>query len=82
MATIMEKDSLIHLIAYARSIVSLRLGKEHPEYEKLYDFLAKKRNWIYSTSPEKIDMDKEVPPLQEIIKKYKDLPELPQFRQA
>ena len=79
MATIMEKESLIALIAYATSIVALRMENSE-QYEELMDFLAEKRHWTYATPHEEIDLDSEVKPLQEIIKKYKALPLLPQFQ--
>ena len=41
MATIMEKESLIDLIAYAKSIISLRMERSE-QYEELARFLAKK----------------------------------------
>ncbi|MDO5356599.1 MAG: hypothetical protein Q4E77_03775 [Conchiformibius sp.] len=41
MATIMEKESLIDLIAYAKSIISLRMERSE-QYEELVRFLAKK----------------------------------------
>ncbi|QMT34097.1 hypothetical protein LNQ82_06515 [Conchiformibius steedae DSM 2580] len=79
MATIMEKESLIDLIAYATSIVALRMENSE-QYEELMDFLAEKRHWTYATPHEEIDLDSEVKPLQEMIKKYKALPLLPQFQ--
>ncbi|WP_304333696.1 hypothetical protein [Conchiformibius steedae] len=79
MATIMEKDSFLHLISYATSIVVLRT-EDSEEHEKLMDFLAEKRHWTYATPHEEIDLDSEVKPIQEIIKKYKELPLLPQFQ--
>ena len=79
MATIMEKESLIDLIAYATSIVALRMENSE-QYEELMDFLAEKRHWTYATPHEEIDLDSEVKPLQEMIKKYKGLPLLPQFQ--
>ena len=79
MATIMEKESLIDLIAYATSIVALRMENSE-QYEEVMDFLAEKRHWTYATPHEEIDLDSEVKPLQEIIKKYKALPLLPQFQ--
>lgn len=79
MATIMEKESFLNLIAYATSIIALRLPRSE-EYEEVADYLADKRHWAYSTDPEDIDLDTEVPPIQAIIKKYENLPILPQFR--
>lgn len=79
MATIMEKESLIDLIAYAKSIISLRMERSE-QYEELARFLARKRRWVYATPHEEIDLDSEVKTLQEIIKKYKELPLLTQFQ--
>ena len=79
MAIIMEKESLIDLIAYATSIVALRMENSE-QYEEVMDFLAEKRHWTYATPHEEIDLDSEVKPLQEMIKKYKELPLLPQFQ--
>lgn len=76
----MEKDSLIHLIAYASSIISLKLEENSNEFEENMKFLSKKRNSIYSTSPEEIELNSEVESVQSIIKKYQNLPNLPQFQ--
>lgn len=78
----MEKDSLIHLISYAKSIVALRMerSQQFPQYEELAGFLAKKRRWVYITPHEEIDLDSEVKPIQDIIKEYKKLPLLPRFQ--
>ncbi|MDO5686819.1 MAG: hypothetical protein Q4G42_05500 [Neisseria sp.] len=79
MATLMEKDTLIHLIAYAMSIIVLKQERSD-EYEKNADFLVSKRDYIYSTSPQDIDFDVEVAAIKPIIEKYKHLPNLPEFQ--
>lgn len=80
MATIMEKDSLLHLTAYAASLISLRSDSTFPDHEADADFVAQKRFYAYTTSHEEINFEAEISPLQKIIEKYKSLPLLPEFR--
>ena len=75
----MEKESLIDLIAYATSIVALRMENSE-QYEELMDFLAEKRHWTYATPHEEIDLDSEVKPLQEMIKNTRNCPCFPNFK--
>ena len=79
MATIIEKDSLINLISYAESIIILRV-EPSDERDEIASFLNKQKRWMYSVSPEEIDIEAEAPKIQEIIEKYKDYPLLPNFQ--
>lgn len=79
MATIMEKDSLLHMIAYATSLIILKLDQSE-EREQQGDFLAQKREYVYATPPEQIDLPAEVAAVREVITRYEHLPNLPQFQ--
>lgn len=79
MATIMQKDVLISLLARANSAVMLKLEPSE-EYDRQIDFLAAKGRYVYTTAPEEIDFDNEAAIIREIINRYQNLPTLPQFQ--
>lgn len=81
MATLMEKDSLINFLAYASSIVLLRLERGSDEYEENLTIIARKRNYFYSTPPEEIPFKHEAAEIRALIAKYEHLPILPNYQQ-
>lgn len=80
MATIMEKDSLIHLISYAGATISLKLEENSHDFQENMKIISNKRNVIYTQKPEEIDFNAEVASIQKIINAYKNLPNLPQYQ--
>lgn len=80
MATIMELESLLNLIAYAESIVLLRV-ESSAERDEAADFLASKRREVRDALPNGIgDVDDFARPIQAIIKKYENNPVLEKFQ--
>ncbi|MBN6078462.1 hypothetical protein [Aggregatibacter actinomycetemcomitans] len=73
MATLMQKDVLIEMAAYARSIIAHRT-EPNTELNDDQVELVKMRNFIYSTSPDKLDFDKLVSEINYIKDKYISLP--------
>lgn len=80
MATLMEKDSLINALAYAGSIVLLRLEEDSAEFQENLDLLSNKRNYFYDTPPEEIPFKREAAEIKALIAKYEHLPLLPKFQ--
>lgn len=81
MATLMEKDSLINALAYAGSIVLLRLERGSAEYQENLDLISGKRNYYYRTEPEEIPFKREAAEIRALIAKYEHLPILPNYQQ-
>ena len=79
MATIMQKDVLISLLARANAAVMLKLEPSE-EYDRQIDFLAAKGRYVYTSDPEEIDFDNEAAAIRAIIQRYQHLPNLPQFQ--
>lgn len=73
MATIMQKDVLIEVVAYTQAIISKRTAPNAPRNED-QRFLSNLRDYLYSTAPDKIDYQKTLDDLKNIKEKYKDLP--------
>ena len=57
MATIMQKDVLIEVVAYTQAIIIKRTAPDAPRNED-QRFLSNLRDYIYSTAPDKIDYQK------------------------
>ncbi|RIY37420.1 hypothetical protein [Psittacicella gerlachiana] len=72
--TIVQKDVLIDLVAYAQAFLGKRLPLPLNEDQVL---LAKIRNKIYRTSYKDLDYKLLVEQIKGIIDKYKHLPQLP-----
>lgn len=73
MATLMEKDVLIEVIASAMAN-TFHYKNKHGESADLLDdkkTLREKRMWVYFTSNEDIDYEKELKPMQQIRDRYK-----------
>lgn len=75
MATLMEKERLLNLIAYAESIVLLRVAPADLR-DRLTRFLGEQRSWILAVAPEAIDINAIAPAIQDIIEQYKNHPVL------
>ena len=73
MATIMQKDVLIEVVAYTQAIISKRTALNAPRNED-QRFLSNLRDYLYSTAPDKIDYQKTLDDVKNIKEKYKDLP--------
>lgn len=73
MATIMQKDVLIEVVAYTQAIISKRTAPNAPRNEE-QRFLSNLRDYLYSTAPDKIDYQKTLDDVKNIKEKYKDLP--------
>lgn len=76
MATIMQKDVLIELIAYASATLAKRLPLPFNDDQK---YLANLRNTVYSTPYQEIDYENLCGKVNAIRDKYKNMPVLPQF---
>ena len=72
MATIMQKDVLIEVVAYTQAIISKRTAPNAPRNED-QRFLSNLRDYLYSTAPDKIDYQKTLDDVKNIKEKYKDL---------
>lgn len=73
MATIMQKDVLIEVVAYTQAIISKRTAPNAPRNED-QRFLSNLRDYLYSTASDKIDYQKTLDDVKNIKEKYKDLP--------
>lgn len=73
MATIMEKDVLIEVVAYTQAIIIKRTAPDAPRNED-QRFLSNLRDYIYSTAPDKIDYQKTLDYVKNIRDKYVNLP--------
>lgn len=73
MATLMEKDVLIEVVAYTQAIIIKRTEPNAPRNED-QRFLSNLRDYLYSTAPDKIDYQKTLDDVKNIKEKYKDLP--------
>lgn len=73
MATIMQKDVLIEVVAYTQAIISKRTAPNALRNED-QRFLSNLRDYLYSTAPDKIDYQKTLDDVKNIKEKYKDLP--------
>lgn len=73
MATIMQKDVLIEVVAYTQAIISKRTAPNAPRNED-QRFLSNLRDYLYSTAPDKVDYQKTLDDVKNIKDKYKDLP--------
>lgn len=73
MATIMQKDVLIEVVAYTQAIIIKRTAPDAPINED-QRFLSNLRDYLYSTAPDKIDYQKTLDDVKNIKDKYKDLP--------
>ena len=67
MATLMEKERLLNLIAYAESIVLLRVAPADLR-DQLTRFLGEQRSRILAAAPETIDLNA-IPAIQDIPSK-------------
>ena len=70
MATLMEKERLLNLIAYAESIVLLRVAPTDLR-DQLTRFLGEQRSRILAAAPEAIDINAIAPAIQNIVEQYK-----------
>lgn len=73
MATIMQKDALIELVANAQAIVIKRVDPDLPLTDDEIR-LGKIRDYLYSTAPDKIDYQKTLDDVKNIKDKYVNLP--------
>lgn len=73
MATIMQKDVLIEVVAYTQAIIIKRTAPDAPRNED-QRFLSNLRDYIYSTAPDKIDYQKTLDDVKNIRDKYENLP--------
>ena len=67
MATLLEKERLLNLIAYAESIVLLRVAPADLR-DQLTHFLGEQRSRILAVAPEAIDLNA-IPAIQDIPSK-------------
>lgn len=67
-ATLMEKERLLNLIAYAESIVLLRVAPTDLR-DQLTRFLGEQRSRILAAAPEAIDINAIAPAIQDIPSK-------------
>ena len=68
MCTLMQKDSLIHLVAEAQATLTLRIDPQAPFSDDIYD-----------SSPDDIDFNSLSEEIMSIDSKYKNLPILEQY---
>lgn len=73
MATIIQKDVLIELVANTQAIISKRTPPNKPRNDD-QRFLSNLRDELYSTSPDKIDYQKTLDDVKNIKDKYVNLP--------
>ena len=73
MATIMQKDVLIEVVANTQAIISKRTPSNKPRNDD-QRFLSNLRDELYSTSPDKIDYQKTLDDVKNIKDKYVNLP--------
>ena len=71
----MEKERLLNLIAYAESIVLLRVAPTDLR-DQLTRFLGEQRSRILAAAPEAIDINAIAPAIQNIVEQYKNHPVL------
>ena len=73
MATLMQKDVLIEVVANALAIIDLRT---EPTAEDNADqqYLSNLRETLYSLQPEEIDYASKLAEIRNIQEKYKNLP--------
>lgn len=72
MATIMEKDVLIEVVASSLALISRKLNyQEHLNHNEDCNRLIEIRNYLYSTFPHEIDYEKILSECQFIKNKYK-----------
>ena len=76
MCTLMQKDSLIHLVAEAQATLTLRIDPQAPFSDDELR-LGEIHNFIYDSSPDDIDSLSEE--IMSIDSKYKNLPILEQY---
>lgn len=73
MATIMEKDVLIEVVASNLALISRKLNnQEYLNHNEDCNRLIEIRNYLYSTLPHEIDYEKILSECQSIKNKYKD----------
>lgn len=80
MATLMEKDVLIEVVAGALAIISKRLTIDEKEQNPDRTKLIELRSNIYSSTPEQLDYQAIIDEVGSIKSKYENLPKLPQFQ--
>ena len=73
MATIMQKDVLIEVVANTQAIISKRTPPNKPRNDD-QRFLSNLRDELYSTAPDKIDYQKTLDDVKNIKDKYVNLP--------
>lgn len=73
MATIMQKDVLIEVVANTQATISKRTAPNTPRNED-QRFLSNLRDELYSTAPDKIDYQKTLDDVKNIKDKYVNLP--------
>lgn len=78
MCTLMQKDSLIHLVAEAQATLTLRIDPQAPFSDDELR-LGEIHNFIYDSSPDDIDFDNVSKEIMSIDSKYKNLPILEQY---
>ena len=71
----MEKERLLNLIAYAESIVLLRVAPTDLR-DQLTRFLGEQRSRILAAAPEAININAIAPAIQNIVEQYKNHPVL------
>lgn len=79
MCTLMQKDVLIELVAYAQAIVTKRVDVNSPlTPEELR--LGQIRDFLYSNDPEDISYSDVMAEVKAIQEKFEDKPIMPQYR--
>lgn len=74
MATLMEKDVLIEVVAGANAVLLYRLSDEEIESNEDLMVLGELRRKIYSSSPEELDFDGIVKEVKNIKQQYQNRP--------
>lgn len=78
MCTLMQKDSLIHLVAEAQATLTLRIDPQAPFSDDELR-LGEIHNFIYDSSPDDIDFNSLSEEIMSINSKYEDIPILEQY---
>lgn len=77
MATLMQKDVLIELVAYVRSIIMKTVPTNELNQNLDLAYLKHLRGDIYSITAHELDYETLVKDINIIKIKYKDLPQIP-----
>lgn len=78
MCTLMQKDVLIELVAYAQATLTLRIDPQAPFSDDELR-LGEIRNFIYDNYPDDIDFNSLSEEIMSINSKYEDIPILEQY---